>query len=553
MSEIAFVHPYKALCHHAEKIPNSPALAGLCLGEATFEDFHVFNWAQTLEKVQQYALVLRGLGLEKGDRLAFQSCNQISWVLLDWACASIGVVSVPLYVQSLESEIHYILEESAASYFISERNFFEAQTPHLSFADLEKRSLLMDVGEFVEAISSADDTLTIIYTSGTTGEPKGVVHSLHNMFLATQTAQHHAKVSYHDRHLSYLPLSHVVERVLCAYMSIYFGSTIYFVDQVEKVAKLLPRIQPTIFAAVPRIWDLIRHKVERELKNHPFAKWLPRPIRNRVLGSAVRKKLGFNKTRLLVSGAAKLSVESADFFASLGLPIIEGYGLTETCGISFMNIPGNPKSGTVGKQWPGVEVKLAEDGEILLKADHHFQGYYLKEDLTNQVLKDGWFYTGDIGKFDDNGNLMITDRKKDIFKTTNGKYVAPQPIELAFKKFPEIFEIMVYGENQPHCVALVSLAEPEVTYERLREIMKDVNAHLASFQKIHALGVTRNRWTPESGELTPSMKLKRRQIQERYAQHLKDLYIKREPVVFIEEGAFFFQKEQIARVDSRIQ
>lgn len=534
-----FIHPYTALLENADRFADRPALGALKLGNESYDDFKILSWKETLEKVNQYALFLQSLGLKRGDAVAIQARNQASWVLFDWAAITCGFIVVPLFTQSLASEVEYILKEAEVKYLFTDERSGPSLVSQLSVAELEERSKEFNSSDFVPELGGAQDLATIIYTSGTTGEPKGVMHHLGGIYLAIKEAMTLAQVTEVDRMFSYLPLSHVFERAFCGYGGLYSGACIYFIDHVEKVSKYLTIVRPTTFAAVPRIWDVIKNKLERELAANKFASQilmrLPLFLRKPILSRLIKKRLGLDDARLLVSGAAKLNKDTALRLEQFGIRVIEGYGLTETFCISTFNHPDAPVLGAVGKPFSSVSLKIAEDGEILLKAAHHFSGYYKKPMETNEAIKEGWFHTGDIGVVDDAGTLFITDRKKDIFKTTNGKYVAPQPIELQFKTHPSVQEVMVVGADRPYCVAICTIQDHNITEEEMTKLLDRVNSNLPVHEKIHSLAFTLRSWSVDDGQLTPSMKLKRREILKRYQMTIDSLYSSRDKLKFIHE------------------
>jgi long-chain acyl-CoA synthetase len=290
------------------------------------------------------------------------------------------------------------------------------------------------------------------------------------------------------------------------------------------------------FMTVPRIWDLMRFKIERELDAQAQSavfKYTPELLKRIFLRRIIRKKLGFEMTRYFASGAAKLNLETAEKFRSWGIQIHEGYGLTETLCISTINPPGYCRLGTVGKIYPGVSLRIASDGEVCLKAPFHFLGYYQQPELTSQVLRDGWFHTGDIGVMDEKGCLRITDRKKDLFKTTNGKYVAPLAIEIKLKGRAGIREAMVIGDGRPHCVALVSMDLAIMNEADLLRWVDEINKSLPPHEQVRTVGYVTESWTVDSGEMTPSLKLKRRIILDRYEKQIEELFENRSRVRFV--------------------
>jgi len=537
---VDFVHPYLKLCQHAKERPNAPAFEARRIRNVVYDQFQEVSWASALKAVQQYSNYLRHQNLKSGDRIAIMGKNQVDWVLLDFAIMAAGFVSVPLYPQSSEEDIRYILNEAKVKLVFSDTPVENVLVPTVLFSDLEVQSEKYGNQDFVPSPRPADEIATIIYTSGTTGTPKGVVFSSRAIQLSVEAAIKVIRMDDRDRMLSYLPLSHVAERCLCEFGALYAGARVYFLEQIEKLPKVLPLVRPTIFFAVPRVWEMICIKLHRELESSSSAlvHWLsrsPRFLQRYILGRIIPKKLGLQDSRWLVSGAAKLSPETAKDLSGFGLDIREAYGLTETFGVSTFNWMNPIKQGSVGKPFPGVKLKLGEDGEVCLKSDFLFLSYYKQEKNTNAVLKNAWFHTGDIGKLDRRGRLSITDRKKDIFKISSGKYVAPLPIEAKLRNHPSIQEILVTGDERPYCVAIVALQNSEVSVKELEVLLDRVNSHLPPHEKVHSLACTFKPWTVAGGELTPTLKLKRRFILKQYQDKIQELYLKRSKIEFLDE------------------
>jgi len=539
MTEIPFFHPYEKLTEWARTMPNRVALRGQKLGARKSSEFFDLSWKEVLERVEAYGNYLRALGLKKGDRVALQARNQMAWALLDWAMSSVGIVSVPIYVQSLVSEVDYIMRESEAKLLLTDHPL--AELPHLKQMNLEEWDIeaCKLVGQkFTPDFLDPTEVCTIIYTSGTTGEPKGVMHTMRGISSGVQRGVYYLQISKKDRLLSYLPLSHIAERVLCAFAPVYSGACVTYVESAEKIIRVLPEIKPSVFLAVPRIWDMMAAKLKKEIESNAMLQTrlesIPRFLRPLIFGFMVRRKLGFSRTRMFFSGAAKLNRETAAYLKEFGIRIAELYGLTETLGASAFSDYRRPVFGSVGKPYPGVSIKFMSDGEICLKSDHHFVGYYKKPVETSAVLKEGWFHTGDIGRQDAEGNLYITDRKKDIFKTASGKYVAPLPIETLLKKYVGIREVMVIGEDHAHCVALASVDQDHANPEELSKHLEMVNSQLPLHEKIKTLGYMTHAWSAEGGELTPTMKLKRRQILSRYSGIIEEVFSSSQRVLLVE-------------------
>jgi long-chain acyl-CoA synthetase len=521
-----FFNLYEALVRRAKQTPESLYLGATKLGGSSYESFHFLSWKEVLERVQNYGDFLRSRGLQRGDRVGLLGKNSIEWLLLDWAAISSGFVTVPLYLQSHPEEIQFILEESETKILFVDEKIQGILTRQILFSEIEAESQRRHAS-FVPTPLLPDEVCSIIYTSGTSGKPKGVMHTARNFFEAVQIANHYLKLGHKDRLFSYLPLSHVAERVLIEFGSIYFGSQVFVCDRVERAIGLLPVAKPTVFFAVPRVWETLKTRVEKELRSNSLLqeriRKIPFFLRKFVLSWFIRKKLGLNATRFCISGAAKLSVETVLALKEWGICVNEAYGLTETLCVSAINPQGKPVVGSVGKIYPGVELKIESDGEICLKAPFHFKGYYKHPELTLEVLREGWFHTGDIGEVDSRGNLKVTDRKKDLFKASNGKYIAPVAIENLLKQHPSIQEVLVIGENRPHCIAMAAV-ESDADESSMFKHLEKVNSKLASHEQIRTLGLLRKSWTPNSGELTPSLKVKRGAVMELYSREIKELY-----------------------------
>ncbi len=534
------IHPYEVVQHWARIQPEAIAFRTLKVGSQPSKDFVELSWLDIFDRLQKYGRFLSSFGLSSGDRIGLFGKNSLDWILVDWAAMSLGLVTVPISSQSHPDELRYILQEADVQIL-----FCDSTDPHLfvrqlTFAEFEKRSLQLEAA-FEPRFPAPDDLCTIIYTSGTAGNPKGVMHSLRSIRQAVETATEILNLNRFDHFLAYLTFSHVAERMLVEFGALYSGGKVSLLDRVEKLSQYLTQIRPTIFLAVPRIWDLIQLRIDRELSAKPILRRnlekVPSLLRRTLMGPIIRRKLGLERCRFFLSGAAKLNPETSSFFFNWGLDIHEAYGLTETLCVSSICHPGEIKIGSVGKIYPGVQIKILDDGEICLKAPFHFLGYYQHPEWTKEALVDGWFHTGDMGSLDVDGNLWITDRKKSLFKTTNGKYVAPLPIEQALKTHPAIHELLVYGDGKPHCVALASLKEKmSVTEAELSELLDRVNTRLPVHEQIKSVGVVPATWSVASGELTPSMKLKRKVVIKKFEKEMEDLYESRAKVKFFPEA-----------------
>jgi long-chain acyl-CoA synthetase len=413
---------------------------------------------------------------------------------------------------------------------------------------------------------------TIIYTSGTTGEPKGVMLSHANLAANLIASATVLSVTEEDVALSFLPLSHAFER-LVAYVYVYCGVTIVFAESIETVARDLALVRPTLVTGVPRVFEKMHARIMEKGQSAPglrktLFRWaidvgiasaraslrgkapglltkVQAAVADRLVFSKIRDGVG-GRIRYLISGSAPLPVGIAEFFHGIGLRILEGYGLTETAPVLSVNPPDAPRVGTVGKPLPGVELRIAPDGEILARGANIMAGYYNKPGATAEVLRDGWFHTGDIGVIDEQGYLRITDRKKDVLVTSGGKKIAPQPIEATLKHSPLVAEAVVLGDRRKYAVALIvpnyaelerrlkGLGRPAGTREELagrpdvlalyQEIVDGLNRELSQFERIKKIALLPAEFSIEGGELTPTLKVRRKVVEERWKHVIEGLY-----------------------------
>lgn len=532
---------------------------------------------------------LHKMGLKRGDMVGvITSKNKSSWHILDFALQKIGVVSVPVYATSSEKDLMYIFNETKISFCFASNDLIDkissiaSKVPSLKhIVSLDENSQVESVFDIINRNSvdeeivinekeiSEDDVVTIIYTSGTTGTPKGVMLTHKNIVSNVLASVERVPIPKDDevRVLSFLPINHVYERML-VYLFLHQGYTIYFAESLEKIGDNLREVRPHFMSAVPRliekVYDKIYHKgTQSGLLKRIIFLWSLGIAKEFEIGRCswklwLARKLVFNKWQnglggklvCIISGSAALSKELNTVFHAAGIPILEGYGLTETSPVVAVNTFGdnNLRIGSVGKPLKNVEIKLLEDGEICVKGDSIFKGYYQNQDLTKEVFTpDGYFKTGDIGKIED-GFLFITDRKKEIFKTSGGKYIAPQHIELMLVRSKYIEQAMVVGEGekmpcafiQPNFVLLRDWAQhkkidlnsedyqsivshPRVI-EKIQKEVDKVNEKLGDWEKIKKFHLTPEVWSIELGHLTPTLKLRRKAILERYAKAYEALY-----------------------------
>ena len=549
--------------------------------------------------IKYLSLGLKDLGHQAGDKLIILAENGPKWIMTDFANLCSGGITVSIYPSLVPEQIKYIIDDSDAkivvcssqelweklktvkneltkvTHFIS----FQSEIPEgvLSLNDVMRKGKRIadektDLFEKTALEVKPDDVASIIYTSGTTGIPKGVILTHDNFTSNIKTLAFLVEFTHKDMVLSFLPLSHVLER-MCTFAFLYKGCSIAYAESVETVADNLMEVQPHIMVSVPRLFEKIYAVVMDNVLESPALKrkiffWavktgkeygkrklqkqsipgllrLKRNLADKLVFSKIIEKTG-GRVRFFVSGGAPLPKEIADFFYALGLVVLEGYGLTETSPVIAVNTFENMKFGTVGHPIPGIDVKIAEDGEILTKGPNVMKGYYKKEAETKEAFEGGWFHTGDIGHLDEDGFLVITDRKKDIIITSGGKNVAPQQIENLIKRSPYISNVVVTGSTRKFISALIvpdfeKLEEYarllNITYKNKIELVKnkeivsfilaEINKctpNLAPYEKVKKIVLLYREFEEDKGELTPTLKVKRKIVEEKYRDLIDSMY-----------------------------
>ena len=551
--------------------------------------------------VEALSMGLRSLGLAPGDRVAILSENRPEWVYADLGTLCAGGVVVPVYPTLTAPQVHSLLNDSEARVAVVST---AAQAQKLAGARdrlprLEqvvsvdgpplpgtlgldellargRQALAADPGAVRSRAGEArpDDVATIIYTSGTTGEPKGVMLTHGNLASNVEAAARVFELTAADVALSFLPLCHVFERMAGYYLMLSRGVTVAFAENVEQVPANMLEVRPTVMCSVPRLYEKMYARIHekvaadpplrrrlfawavgvgRELARRQRARSQPGPllrlqglVADRLVFSRIRARTG-GRLRIFVSGGAPLGREIAEFFGAVNVLILEGYGLTETSPVITVTRPDDLRPGTVGKPVHGVEVHIAPDGEILTRGPHVMKGYFRKPEATAEVLDaDGWFHTGDIGVLDEEGNLVITDRKKDIIVTSGGKNIAPQPIENAVKANPLVAEVVMVGNGRHFPAALVVPSFPGLTAwaaergiasgdrgELVRHpevmalyqgVVEEAGRDLAQFERIKRIALLDRELTLEAGELTPTLKVRRRVVEQRFKDLIDRMY-----------------------------
>jgi long-chain acyl-CoA synthetase len=568
----------------------------------TDEGWHEVSWKQADERVRDYANGLLARGVRKGDNVALLARNSLEWALVDFALARIGAVGVPVYASSSSRDVGYLLAHSESVAIVCENaeqlGKVEALTEELpslkhvlTYHDLEglrahgRDHAAAHPAALDEASAAVgeEDLYTIIYTSGTTGPPKGCMLSNRNYWeMAGVVDRMPRYYRADDVMLLYLPLAHNYGRLMLL-LGAKVGFTIALLADPLRVGEALPVVRPTVLPSVPRVYEKIYALVQSRFDEATGSKrklidWslavgrdvsrleaegaaIPaglrarRRIADKLVFSKVREPLG-GRLRMPGSGGAPLSKDIAEFFDSVGVRITEGYGLTECTTACSVNLPDRYRFGSVGQALPGFEIRIAEDGEVEVRSDTVFQGYYKDPEATAAVLGgDGWLKTGDIGQLDDDGFLHITDRKKDILVTAGGKNVAPQNIENELKTSKYVSQALVIGDKRPYVSALLTLDPAEIgrwaaeegidgdaaalaADGRVRELLQsavdDANRDRSRFEQVKRFAVLPRDFTMEHGEITPTLKLRRRAVQEHFADEIEALYA--EPQAAVDAG-----------------
>ncbi len=505
----------------------------LFLAEPVKGVYQTFTWQEAGSQVRRMAAALRGMGLGKDDKVAILSKNCAHWIMADLAISMAGCISVPLYPNITPDALREIIDhsESKAIFIGKLDNPEELRTGvpdkllQISFPFYPNAGCLNwdELIKQQEGITGKPDIdpqalACIVYTSGTTGQPKGVMHT----FYAVAYAVDAFLISYpeikEEIFFSYLPLCHVAERMLVECGAIFTGSTVYFVESMDTFASNLAHTKPTIFLAVPRIWEKLQEGILKKIPQQKLDRLLSIPLVSTVIKKAIKKKLGLTNARFLFTGASPINPALLRWFARLDILIQEAYGMTENLALSHSNRRGAVKFGTVGQSYTGVEVRLGKDNEVQVKSPANMLGYYKEPGLTAECFEEGFLRTGDEGSIDSEGYLTITGRIKDQFKTSKGKYIMPAPVESKLLQTPELAQVCVVGSGMPNAMALCTLSESARKHalEQLQEILHHalaaVNKSLEHHEQLTKLIVLREEWTIQNGLLTPTLKIKRKMI-----------------------------------------
>ena len=565
------------------------------------------SWHDYALRVKRCALGLHGLGFRSGKTLPILSFNREEWLVTALAAMALGGVPVGVYTTSSPEQVRYIVDHCEAELLVVENEKHlatalaaRAQVPRLRhilvmeasshplpegvlrYEDVLRRGTRVDEGPYWDGVNALkpEGLATLIYTSGTTGDPKGVMLSHRNLVW---TADHLMRATGMGDEgevlLSYLPLAHIAEQLLTLHGPLLVGAEVYFAQSLEKLPEDLREARPTLFFGVPRVWEKFKGRVEQSLRELPPARqrvvdWARTvaterhalslrhqrvplhlegqyQLARRTVFQVLQAKLGLERARFLSTGAAPIGRDVLDFFASLDVVLREVYGQSETCGPTSLNTHGATCLGSLGRPLLGVEVQIAEDGEILVRGGGVCLGYYKDPAATAELLQDGWLHSGDVGHLDSEGYLHITGRKKELLVTSGGKKTAPAPIELLLKAVPPVGNALVIGERRKFLVALLTLdperaralarqhgwpedphalaADPRLRQHLHEAIEREVNPRLARFETIKRFAVLAEDFTIAGGELTPSMKVRRQVVEARHKDLIESLYAEEEP------------------------
>ncbi len=555
------------------------------------------TWKTYADNVRAAAKSLIALGVEPGDAVTILSFNRPEWTIVDVAAMAAGAVPAGIYTTNSPTECRYIVGHSEAPVVVVENQDqldkilqVRGDLPHLrqivviDAVESADDPMVMGWDEFMAAGSDVDDATlqqrldalegdqlaTLIYTSGTTGPPKGVMLSHDNLAWTPAQVIPPLRVSVDDRVISYLPLSHIAEQLFTIHAAAIAGYPVFYAESIEKLADNLKEVEPTVFFAVPRVWERFHAGVDHELSQASGAKakvleWargvgrkvtdlqdrgkepggalgIQHKLADRLVFSKAAHALGLGKARILISSAAPLAPEIKAYFAALGLNILEVYGQSEDTGPTTINLPGRNRVDSVGPAFPNVAVKIADDGEILVKGRNVFLGYYKEPEATTEAMRDGWLYSGDLGEFDADGFLHITGRKKDIIITAGGKNVAPKPLESGLKLHRLISEAVVIGDRRKFLSVVVTLDEEqcvgfltergedgpahrsEAIAAEIQVAIEELNRDFARVEQLKKFAILPRQLSIEGGELTPTLKVKRNKVAEHFADEIEAMY-----------------------------
>jgi len=532
--------PLAELARHVAERGNQPFLH-----QPVNRKLKVWTWAEVDDHARRIAQGLLSLALEPGDRVAIFAKNSAEWFIADWAIMMAGMISVPIYATANDETIRHIVEDSGAkAVFIGKLDdlaageaVFDGRIARIGFPYptvahdcrwndwIAQQEPLREVAKL-----SLNDVMTLVYTSGSTGKPKGVVLKYRQYAAAAATNRVIGQITEHDRTVSYLPLAHVTERAVVQGTALYTGGPVYFVESLDTFVDDLKVAQPTTFLSVPRLWTRFQAGIHEKISPKTLQLLLKIPLVGKLVARKIRAGLGLGSAHTFGSGSALLAPSLLHWYHKLGIDICEGWGMTETTGLSACNMPFQADlMGTIGMPLDCVEMTIAEDGELLIRGDAVFEEYYHNPEATAEAFQDGWFRTGDKAEQRPDGAFRIVGRLKEAFKTAKGKYVAPVPLESRLSANADIEQVCVIGAGRTQPVAVIVLAEHRSQQDRetirtsLRQTLDNLNASLENHEKLEGILVASEPWSIENGQLTPTMKVRRSNLEESYQGRLGNL------------------------------
>lgn len=535
-------------CQYEQSKPNQ-----LFLSEPVKGVYKEFTWQQAGQQIRSMAAALHAMGYGKDDKIAILSKNCAHWIMADLAIAMAGCVSVPLYPNiSAETLQEIIVHSESKAIFIGKLDqpeqirkgvpdsLIQISFPFYPNAGCINWDELVNQHAPLTQIPKPDPQALacIVYTSGTTGQSKGVMNTYHAMAFAVGEFLNNFPAIKNEIFFSYLPLCHVAERMLVECGTIFTGSTVYFVESLDTFAANLAHTQPTVFLAVPRIWEKMQEGILKKMPQQKLDRLLKIPLISSLIKKMIRKKLGLARARHIFTGASPINPALLHWYARLGIIIQEAYGMTENVALSHVNKKENAKFGTVGQPYAGVQVRLGKDNEVQVKSDASMLGYYKEPELSAQCFEDGFLKTGDEGSIDTEGFLTITGRIKDQFKTGKGKYITPAPMENQLLAHQYLAQVCVVGSGQPAAMVLCTLTEQakgtdtESVKTELTELLRAINNKLEHHEQLAKMIVCKDEWTIVNGLLTPTLKIKRKNIDAQYGERYADWYRATETIVF---------------------
>ena len=525
----------------------------LFLSEPVQGIYREFTWEKAGQEIRAMAAALQNMGLGADDKVCILSKNCAHWIMSDLAIAMAGCISVPLYPNITPESINeIILHSESKAIFIGKLDnpaYLMQGVPttlHKITFPFYPNEGCINWDQLVKdtpplqgtPVPDAEKLASIVYTSGTTGQPKGVMNSHHALAFAVDAFLKSYPHLHKETFFSYLPLCHVAERMLVECGGIFTGSTIYFVESMDTFAANLAHTQPTVFLAVPRIWEKLQEGILKKMPQKKLSRLLSIPGVSWLIKKGIQKKLGLGRYKHAFTGASPINPALLHWFQQLGITIQEAYGMTENMALSHSNRKNTVKFGTVGPSYEGVEVRLGKDNEVLVKSDASMMGYYKEPELTADSFEDGYLKTGDEGMIDEEGYLTITGRIKDQFKTSKGKYVMPAIIESKLLQAGLLSQVCVIGSGLPNAMAICTLSEPikinntDQQKQQLLELLKQTNSQLEHHERISKMIVLEEEWTTANGLLTPTLKIKRKVVDSSFGEKYIPWSMQEEEVIW---------------------